>query len=263
MAAVAGVALGAWLAMPAPSAARRQSGGSSTFPVTIRVDASKPTGPLKPIWRFFGADEPNYAYMKDGQKLLADLGRLAPEARLLPRAQPARDRRRHAGAEVGIHQRLSRRRAGQSDLRLDDRRSHLRHLPGARREAVRADRLHARGAVDQAAALPARVDAAGEVRRDLHRLGVSAEGLQEVGRAGLRSGRSTASSSTGATKSSTWYWETWNEANIGYWRGTPEEFRKLHDYAIDGVRRALPTARVGGPDTAGHGGQFTRDFLEH
>ena len=60
-----------------------------------------------------------------------------------------------------------------------------------------------------------------------------------------------------------WYWETWNEANIGYWRGTPEEFRKLHDYAIDAVRRALATARVGGPDTAGSGGQFMRDFLEH
>ena len=60
-----------------------------------------------------------------------------------------------------------------------------------------------------------------------------------------------------------WYWEVWNEANIGYWRGTPEEFRKLHDYAIAGVRRALPTARVGGPDTAGSGGQFMHDFLEH
>jgi xylan 1,4-beta-xylosidase len=60
-----------------------------------------------------------------------------------------------------------------------------------------------------------------------------------------------------------WYWEVWNEANIGYWRGTPEEFRKLHDFAIAGVRRALPTARVGGPDSAGSGGQFMRDFLEH
>ena len=60
-----------------------------------------------------------------------------------------------------------------------------------------------------------------------------------------------------------WYWQTWNEPNIGYWRGTPAEFRKLNDYAIDAVRRALPTARVGGPDTAGHGGQFTRDFFEH
>jgi xylan 1,4-beta-xylosidase len=60
-----------------------------------------------------------------------------------------------------------------------------------------------------------------------------------------------------------WYWEVWNEPNIGYWRGTPEEFRKLHDYAIDGVRRALPTARVGGPDAAGGGGKFLRDFLDH
>ena len=67
----------------------------------------------------------------------------------------------------------------------------------------------------------------------------------------------------GGEEVETWYWETWNEANIGYWQGTPEEFRKLHDYAIAGVRRALPNARVGGPDSAGSGGDFTRDFLEH
>jgi xylan 1,4-beta-xylosidase len=60
-----------------------------------------------------------------------------------------------------------------------------------------------------------------------------------------------------------WYWEVWNEPNIGYWRGTPEEFHKLHDYAIAAVRRALPTASVGGADTAGSGGKFTRDFLDH
>jgi xylan 1,4-beta-xylosidase len=61
-----------------------------------------------------------------------------------------------------------------------------------------------------------------------------------------------------------WYWEVWNEPNIGYWKGTPQGFHKLHDYAIDAVRRALPTARVGGPDTAGGaGGTFLRDFLEH
>jgi xylan 1,4-beta-xylosidase len=60
-----------------------------------------------------------------------------------------------------------------------------------------------------------------------------------------------------------WYWEVWNEPNIGYWRGTPEEFRKLHDFGMAGVRRALPTAKVGGPDVAGDGGKFMRDFLEH
>jgi xylan 1,4-beta-xylosidase len=60
-----------------------------------------------------------------------------------------------------------------------------------------------------------------------------------------------------------WFWEVWNEPNIGYWQGTPEDFLKLHDYAVDAVRRALPTAKVGGADTAGSGGQFTRRFLEH
>src|SRR3954468_24376993 len=46
--------------------------------VSIEVDAAKPLGELKPIWRFFGADEPNYAYMKHGQKLVAELGELRP-----------------------------------------------------------------------------------------------------------------------------------------------------------------------------------------
>ncbi len=46
------------------------------FPVSIKVDASQPHGRLKPIWRFFGADEPNYAYMENGRKLLGELGEL-------------------------------------------------------------------------------------------------------------------------------------------------------------------------------------------
>jgi xylan 1,4-beta-xylosidase len=60
-----------------------------------------------------------------------------------------------------------------------------------------------------------------------------------------------------------WYWEVWNEANGHYWQAKPADFHKLHDFAIDGVRRALPTARVGGPHAAGTGGKWTRDFLEH
>src|SRR5215467_9484321 len=51
----------------------------TNFPVSIRVDASKPLGELKPIWRFFGADEPNYATMKNGKKLIGELGTLAPK----------------------------------------------------------------------------------------------------------------------------------------------------------------------------------------
>ena len=67
----------------------------------------------------------------------------------------------------------------------------------------------------------------------------------------------------GSKEVARWYWETWNEPNIGYWRGTPEEFFELHDHAVAGVRRALPGARVGGADSAGSGGKFTRAFIEH
>ncbi len=48
------------------------------FPVTIKVNAAKPIGDWKPIYRFFGADEPNYATMKDGRKLIGELGALRP-----------------------------------------------------------------------------------------------------------------------------------------------------------------------------------------
>ena len=117
--------------------------------VAIAVDAGKTVGPMKPIWAWFGYDEPNYTYMKDGQEAAVRAVAAEPGAGVRPHAQSADDRRRHAGAEVGIDQRLHRGCQRQADLRLDDRRSHHRHLPRAQDEAARADRLHARGAVDR------------------------------------------------------------------------------------------------------------------
>src|SRR3954464_9732960 len=38
--------------------------------VTITVDAAKPIGDLKPIWRWCGYDEPNYTYAPNGKKLV-------------------------------------------------------------------------------------------------------------------------------------------------------------------------------------------------
>ena len=64
-----------------------------------------------------------------------------------------------------------------------------------------------------------------------------------------------------------WLWEVWNEPDIGYWHGTPEEYQKLYDYAADGLKRALPTARIGGPHVTGPNGErtqrFLQSFLEH
>ena len=61
-----------------------------------------------------------------------------------------------------------------------------------------------------------------------------------------------------------WWFETWNEPNgPAYWKASAADFYKLHDYAVAGVRRALPRARVGGPHTAGHGGAYMEGFLDH
>ena len=65
----------------------------------------------------------------------------------------------------------------------------------------------------------------------------------------------------------TWLWEVWNEPDIGYWKGTPEEYFKLYDFSVDAVLRALPRARIGGPDSTGpaspKAAEFLREFLDH
>ncbi len=41
--------------------------------VTIRVDATQTVGAFKPIYGYFGYDEPNYTYTKNGKKLIGEL----------------------------------------------------------------------------------------------------------------------------------------------------------------------------------------------
>jgi len=71
----------------------------------------------------------------------------------------------------------------------------------------------------------------------------------------------------GVERASSWLWETWNEPESPYWRGTPEEFFRLYDHFAAGVKRALPLARVGGPHVTDpgwkNGDAFMRAFLEH
>ena len=64
-----------------------------------------------------------------------------------------------------------------------------------------------------------------------------------------------------------WLWEVWNEPDIGYWKGTPEEYFKLYDFSVDATLRALPDARIGGPESTGpaspKAAEFLRMFLDH
>ena len=235
---------------------------SSSFPVTIDINVSKPMGEFRRIWRFFGADESNYAYMENGKKLMRELGELAPQE-IYFRAHNLLTSGDGTPAlkwgSTGVYNEDAN-GAPIYDWILLDRifDTYLMHgvrpyaqigfMPKALsikpepyqhkwNPALKYQEIYTGWAYP-----PHDYDKWGELVYEWVRHCVERYGASEV---------------------TSWYWQTWNEANIAYWQGTPEEFFKLHDYAIDAIRRALPNARVGGPDTAGPGGQFMRDFLEH
>jgi len=236
---------------------------TNAFPAIIRVDASRTRGELRPVWRFFGADEPNYACPKDGRKLMAELGGLRPQTvffrthNLLTSGDgtPAlkwgstgayrEDAQGHAIYNWTILDRIfdTYLECGvkpyveigfmPEDLSLKPEPYQHQWTPTARYDQIFTGWAYP----------PKDYAKWSELVYQWTKHCVEKYGRAEVGK---------------------WYWEVWNEPNIGYWRGTPEEFFKLHDCAIDAVRRALPTARVGGPDVAGGpGGKFLHNFLEH
>src|SRR5687767_9390168 len=236
-----------------------------SFPVSVRVDAAKPTGDLKPIWRFFGADEPNYAYMKDGRKLLQRLGELRQRE---PKTVYFRVHNMLTSGDGtpalkwGSTNAYTEDSSGKAiyDWTITDRIFDSYLSAGVRPFAqigFMPQALSTRPMPYQHewrpglpyddiitgwAYPPKDYDKWRELCFEWVKHCVERYGKEEVER---------------------WYWEVWNEPNGHYWTGTPQEFHKLHDYAIDGVRRALPTARVGGPHVAGAGGKYTRDFLDH
>lgn len=243
-------------------AAPAQAPAAGSFRVTIRVDAARTKGAWRPIWRFFGADEPNYAYMKDGRKLLAELGRLRPQSVYFRTHNLLTTGDGTPALKWGSTNAYTEDARGRPvyDWTIVDRifDSYLKRgvkpyvqigfMPQAL--SVKPDPYQHRWT--PAAKYDEIYTGWAYPPKDYAKWAEmvyqwAKHCVERYGRAEVES----------------WYWQVWNEPNIGYWRGTPEEFRKLHDYAIDAVRRALPTARVGGPDTAGSGGQFMRDFLGH
>ena len=250
------------VALIASTLSRPALAAEGAFPVKIMVDAAKEEGPVNPVWRFFGADEPNYATMKDGRTTLATLGKLAPD-RVYFRA--------HNLLTSGDGTPAL--KWGSTNVYSED----VQGRPVYDWTIVDHifDTYRARGVKPYV-----------EIGFMPEALSTHPQPYQHDWRPGsgtLRTGWAYPPKDEGKweelvfhwvrhcidrygrTEVASWYFETWNEANLAsaYWGGTREDFFKLHDAAVHGVRRALPEARVGGPDIAGMGDDFLAAFMDH
>lgn len=253
-------------ATPAPSDAP----ATAPFPVNITVDAAKSVGAWKPVYRFFGADEPNYATMKDGKKLIGELGQLRSDGK---------DVYYRAHNLLTTGDGTAHYKWGSTNAYTEDKDGNpvydWKILDGIF-DTYRAAGIHPYvevGFMPQALsthpdpyehhwdpsqpynaiytgwAYPPKDYAKWEeLCYQWAKHCVERYGMDEV----LK-----------------WYWEVWNESNtqdrngIGYWSSTPQEYYKLYDYAAAGIQKAIPNARIGGADSAGNGGAWSRNFIQH
>ena len=230
--------------------------------VSIQVHIDQPDGPIVPVWNYFGYDEPNYTYAPNGQKLLRELAALSP-----------------VPVYVRVHNLLTTGdgsaslKWGSTNVYTEDASGNavyswtiLDRIFDAFRDArikplveigfmPSALSLHPepyrhnfpQGTVFTGWAYPPKDYAkwAALVFQFVHHL------RERYGDAEVE----------------TWLWEVWNEPDIEYWKGTPEEYFKLYDFSAAAIQRALPQARIGGPDSTGPGSakaaEFLRAFLDH
>jgi len=229
---------------------------------SIEVNFSKSIAPMKPIWAWFGYDEPNYTYMKDGQKLLTDIAKLSPVPvyvrahNLLTSGdgKPAlkwgstnaytEDAKGNPIYNWTIVDRIfdTYVKRGMKPLAqigfmpeaLSIKPIPYQHQwkPGARYEEILTGWAYP----------PKDYQKWGDLAYEWVKHCVERYGKKEV---------------------ESWYWEVWNEPDGAYWKSTRADFFKLYDYAADGVKRALPTAKIGGANVTGGGSKYLEAFLNH
>ncbi len=235
-------------------------------PVTIQVDASQNQSPFKPVWSYFGYDEPNYTYSKNGTKLIRELAALS-----------------YTPVHIRTHFLLVTGN-GAPALKWGSTNVYTEDASGKP--------VYDWTTVDKI--LSTYVDAGATPFVEIGFMPKALSTHPEPYTPVWKPHSSAADYNLGWTYPpndyrkwselifqwvthciqkygqvavETWDWEVWNEPNIGYWHGTPEEYDKLYDYTAAAVKRALPTARVGGPASTGPASDkaaaFLKQFLEH
>jgi xylan 1,4-beta-xylosidase len=231
-------------------------------PVAISVDLAKTLGPYKPIYAWFGYDEANFTTMRDGRKLLRELRDLSPvpvhiRTHFLLASGDGVAALKWSSTNV-----YSEDANGKPvyDFRIldgifDEYKDagvtpmfELGFTPKAMASGTGTYEDHYPESATGGAVHSPPKDMA--KWQEMIRA-VTAHMVQRYGRATV----------------ARWYFEVWNEPDISYWHGTPEQYFDLYDHAVAGVRAALPDAKVGGPASTGPGGakaaKFLDDFLAH
>jgi len=227
--------------------------------VIVRVDLAKPQGAYKPIYSWFGYDESNYTTTKNGSQLLGELhdltsapvyirahhlltsGNGVPELKwsssnvfsLDKNGQPAydftiTDQTFDAFKKAGVRPMVE---LGFMPKDLAST------VPGITEYQLHYPQPTMGGSVNNP---PKDYKMWGELVHKYTEHLVQRYGREQV---------------------STWYFEVWNEPDIVYWHGTEADYFKLYDYAVAGVRAALPNANVGGPASTGPANAKASDFL--
>jgi len=242
-------------------------GQGSTPRVSIDVNLLQNQGNLPPVWTFFGYDEANYTYMKDGIKLLTELSALSP-----------------VRVNVRAHNMLTS-GDGTPGLKWSSTNAYTEDANG---KAVYNWKivdsifdtyvqrgmkpLAEIGFMPEALSVnpgPVNEGAVLDKTKPKHYSGwayppKSYEKWAELVFQWVKH----SVQRYGKTEVEGWYWEVWNEPDLSfYWKGNPEELIKLYDYTADAVKRALPAAKIGGPETTSpdgkSGGELLRKFLTH
>jgi len=233
--------------------------------VTIRVDAGARLGPMTPMWAMFGYDEPNYTYTPNGLKLLGELAELSPVPVFV---------RAHNLLTTGD---------GTPALKWGSTNAYTEDADGRPRyNWTILDRIfdayvkRKMKPMVEIGFMPEALSTHPEPYRHDWKAGTNAPLFTgwsyppkdyDKWRDLISAWAHHSVDRYGETEVESWYWEVWNEPDIGYWHGTPEEYQKLYDYAADGLKRVLPRARIGGPTVTGPNGartqEYLRAFLEH
>jgi xylan 1,4-beta-xylosidase len=245
---VAGALVSAWLCWTASAEAAGD--------VSIAVDATAPGTPLEPVWRFYGYDEVNYTTTAEGEALLRTLA--------AAHAAPVHVRTHFLFNSGDGTPAL---KWGSTNLYSEDAGGNPLYdytlIDAIMDATVQSGVLPLVELGFMPKALSRRPDP--YQNSDPYVLdGGAFYPPRDYDRwAALVTAWATHVKERYPGAGSSWQWELWNEPDIGYWRGTFEEYARLYDHTEAALHAVFPDASLGGPAVARPEGSFLTQFLEH